>query len=540
MFKQLTYLFESITSMSQPRSLLRVTLSLSLVLLTSGSLPVHADWWGSKKDTNGPALKTDDTPVSTPGAPSFVSFAPVVKKVSPSVVSIFTTKQVHPSSNHSSPMLNDPFFRHFFGDPDSGDAAPESRSRPQRRLPDQTQTGLGSGVIVSKDGFILTNSHVIEVADEIKVELSNSRKRYTAKLVGQDPSTDVALIKIEASDLTPMVIADSDKAEVGDVVLAIGTPFGLAQTVTMGIISAKGRTVGIENYEDFIQTDAAINPGNSGGALIDAQGRMIGLNTAIYGGGGGGNLGIGFAVPSNLARYVMESLLKEGHVSRGYLGVKISEVTSDLAEAFKLPEITGALVEEVTKGTAADLAGIQNGDIILEFNGKKIPDSSTLRLTVGQTRPNTECKVKLWRDGKELAVSVTLKELTPDVQNAAKKDSEDGDAVTPEAPASKSLIEGVKIDELTPETRRQFGVPPAIKGVAIVDVDPDSAVGKPGGPSLNPGDIITEIKSNSQTHAITSVKEALAAMKDAHGKTLLRLWNKGNLKEGTYRYFVLP
>lgn len=523
------------TDLTRRYSILLIALLLT-PLWAADKAPANS-WWPFGKDGQRQALKVDETPVSRDSAaPMITSFSPIVKKVSPSVVSIFTSKKVKPSSNRNFPMFNDPFFRRFFGDPNEGGneegAIPRQPQQQQPRMPEQTQTGLGSGVIVTSDGFILTNNHVIEVADEIKVQLGNSRRQYTAKLVGKDPMTDVALIKIDAPDLVPMTIADSDKIEVGDIVLAIGNPFGLAQTVTMGIISAVGRNeVGIETYEDFIQTDAAINPGNSGGALVDAQGRMIGLNTAIVGGRNGGNVGIGFAVPSNLVRYVMESLLKDGRVVRGYLGVNIDEVTPDLAEAFKLPEITGALVSQVNPGTAAAEAGFEAGDIVLEFNGKKIPNRSALRLLVGQTPPKTKCAVKVWRNGKEKSLEVTLKELTKEVlaQGQPGLKGEGEEKAEPEA--DTYLVAGVKVESLTPEARRQFNIPPEINGVIVRDIEGDSPALKPGAPSLQVGDVIIEVDKRP----VKTTKEALDAAKGTKANVLLRVWSKGNT-----RFVVVP
>src|SRR5437660_7366945 len=257
------------------------------------------------------------------------SFAPVVKKVAPSVVNVFTTKTVRNPMPEITPFFDDPFFRRFFGSP-FGDN--EGRRQPRTFK----ERSLGSGVIVTKDGYILTNNHVVDGADEIKVARDKDKKQFTAKVVGRDPKTDIVVLKIEASEMPFITFADSDKLEVGDVALALGNPFGIGQTVTMGIVSATGRGgMGIEDYEDFIQTDAAINPGNSGGALVDAEGRLVGLNTAILS-RSGGSQGVGFAIPSNIARTVMESLIAHGHVTRGYLGGSIQHVTPALAQEFKL------------------------------------------------------------------------------------------------------------------------------------------------------------------------------------------------------------
>src|SRR5208282_3939411 len=294
--------------------------------------------------------------------------------VTPGVVKVVVTTK---SSTVSAPQwfgFNDPFWRRFFGDQ-------FGRQMPNGQFNTPRQHGLGSGVIVTKDGYILTNNHVVEHADEVKVTLQDGRE-FTAKVVGRDPKSDVAVIKIDAKDLPALPMADSDKVQVGDIVLAVGNPFGVGQTVTTGIVSATGRgNLGIEDYEDFIQTDAAINPGNSGGALVDVEGRLIGINTAIYS-RSGGNMGIGFAIPSDLARNVMDSLIQYGHVTRGYLGVMIQDVTPALAKEFKLKDTTGALIGDVVPKGPADKAGLKEGDVVLDYDGKKVTDSRHLKLTV--------------------------------------------------------------------------------------------------------------------------------------------------------------
>src|SRR5579862_6711404 len=297
------------------------------------------------------------------------SFAPVVKKVAPGVVKVFTTTKLHNTAFNGAPDGGmDDLMRRFFGDPFQG------RNPGRRQFGTPRQEGIGSGVIATKDGYILTNNHVVDGADEVKVALQDGRE-FTAKVVGRDPKTDVAVIKIDATDLPAVPMADSEKVEVGDVVLAIGNPFGIGQTVTTGIVSATGRggALGLD-YEDFIQTDAAINPGNSGGALVDAQGRLIGINTAILS-RSGGNQGIGFAIPVNIARDVMDGIVKEGHVTRGYLGVMIQDVNPALEKEFKLKDTQGALVSDVNPKSPAEKAGLRSGDLILDFNGKKVTDS---------------------------------------------------------------------------------------------------------------------------------------------------------------------
>ena len=298
------------------------------------------------------------------------SFAHVVRKVAPSVVTVHSSRtlRVDPRSN---PWLNDPFFRRFFG---GGEEDDENPSRGSRRR----QQGMGSGVVVSADGYILSNNHVVEGADEVTVGFVEGGPRMRAKVVGADPQTDISVLKVDGTNMPALTITDSSNLEVGDLVLAVGNPFGVGQTVTMGIVSAVGRGgFGIVDYEDFIQTDASINPGNSGGPLVDAHGRLVGINTAILS-GAGGNIGIGFSVPINMARGVMERIIENGRVIRGFLGVTIQPVTPELAKEFNLPEQTGALIGGVSPDSPAAKAGLQAGDVITDFNGRKVSDSRNL------------------------------------------------------------------------------------------------------------------------------------------------------------------
>ena len=346
-----------------------------------------------------PQLNIADAPVSRENHPE-LSFAPVVKKVSPSVVNIYTAKIVRENPRLSR-LSEDPIFRQFFGDAEGYGRVPRERR----------EQSLGSGIIASQDGYILTNNHVVQGADEIKVALADERTVLDAKIVGTDPQTDVAVIKMEAQKLPAITFTNSDQIEVGDVVLAIGDPFGVGQTVTMGIVSAKDRAgMGIVDYEDFIQTDASINPGNSGGALVDIDGRLVGINTAILS-RTGGNQGIGFAVPVNLARNIMERLISDGKVTRGYLGVKIQTLTPELATQLKLSGQTGALIGEVTPNSPAEKAGLKKNDVIIEFDGKGVTDSRHFRLMVAEKPPGSNVSVKVFRDGKQQTFTVELGEL---------------------------------------------------------------------------------------------------------------------------------
>jgi serine protease Do len=429
------------------------------------------------------------------------SFSPVVKKVAPGVVKVSTVTKVRNASLSGNPGAED-MFRHFF-DGQSDDQMPKRSLRTPR------QEGLGSGVIVTKDGYILTNNHVVDGADDVKVTLPDGRE-FAAKVIGCDPKTDVAVIKIEAKDLPTVSMADSDQVEIGDVVLAIGNPFGIGQTVTTGIVSAKDRgSMGLD-YEDFIQTDAAINPGNSGGALVDADGRLIGINTAILS-RSGGNQGIGFAIPANLARVVMTSLIKDGRVTRGYLGVMIQDLTPALAKEFKLKDASGVLVGDVTARGPADIAGLKSGDVVMEFNGKKAADSRRLKLQVAGTRPGENVAVKILRDNAEKTLNVTVKEL-PGSEDVATADAETKDSRT---------LNGVGVADLDDNVREQFKVPGAVQGAMVTEVQPDSAAAEAG---LKPGDVIQEINREP----VKNSRQAVRLTENPKDKTtLLRIWRDG-------------
>ncbi len=320
-----------------------------------------------------------------------VSYSNAAQKALPSVVHIFTSQEVKAPL---SPLLNDPFFRHFFGD--------RFEAQPQRR------SGLGSGVIVSGDGYILTNNHVVEAADEIEVALHDGRK-LKAKVVGSDPDSDLAVVRINAGGKLPAItFATPESIRVGDVVLAIGNPFGVGQTVTSGIVSALGRShLGINTFENFIQTDAAINPGNSGGALVDSNGNMVGINTAIFS-QSGGSMGIGFAIPISLAKSIMEQIIKSGAVTRGWIGVEMQEITPELAESFGLPNTKGALIAGVMRGGPADRAGIRPGDILLMIAGKPVSNSQGMLELIAGLTPGSESQLKIRRDSKELDLPVAI------------------------------------------------------------------------------------------------------------------------------------
>jgi serine protease Do len=392
------------------------------------------------------------------------AFSEIVKAVSPAVVNISSTKIVK-----RQPSSFDEFFDFFYPFPDG-------RSRKWK------EQSLGSGVIVSSDGYIVTNNHVVEQASEIKVTLID-KKSFKAKLIGSDPKTDIAIIKIDAKELPVVPLADSEKLQVGEFVLAIGNPFGLSHTVTMGIISAVGRAdVGIADYEDFIQTDAAINPGNSGGPLVNIKGEIIGINTAIFS-KTGGYQGIGFAVPSNMVRAVKEQLTREGKVTRGWIGVTIQELTPDIAQKFGLKYSQGVLVSDVIKGSPAYKAGIVRGDIIIEFGGKKVKDVGTLRNMVAQSKIGSRVEIKILRRDKEITVTATITELPADGSEIRPGSSPNMDIV-------QNALSGITVIDLNSNIAKQLGVDKDEKGVVIIKVEPGSSAGEAG---IRKGDVIQEI-----------------------------------------------
>jgi serine protease Do len=425
------------------------------------------------------------------------SFAPIVERVTPSVVSVYTTKTIKSRMERIPPE-----WRRFFGD-----------ALPGGKLPPETLQGLGSGVIVSEDGYILTNNHVVEGADEIMVRLGLQQKEYKAKKVGTDPGSDVAVLKIEAKNLPVITFADSDKARVGDVVLAVGSPYGLTETVTAGIISGMGRGgMGIVDYENFIQTDASINPGNSGGALVDTEGRMVGLNTAIFS-QSGGNVGIGFAIPSNIARQALESIRQKGRVVRGYLGIYLQPLTQKLADAFKINELSGALVGEVNPKSPAEKAGIKNGDVIVEVNGKKVEDPRGLRLTVSGMAPGTKVQLKLVRDGKEKTVEAELGELPA-------KEARIGQAEPKEK--TSNVLDGITVNDLDEQTHKSLNVPPGVQGAIVSEIDQESPGYVAG---LRESDIIQEINHKPVKNANEAIE--LSEKVGKKDTALLRVWTRG-------------
>lgn len=424
-------------------------------------------------------------------------YADVVARVTPAVVTIRVESKASPQFTQL-PFEGTPFGDLFgFGQRGRG-----------RQMPAPTQRGLGSGVIVSQDGYILTNNHVVDNATKIQVELSD-RRTVEAKLIGADPASDLAVIKIDNKDLPVLPLGDSNATRVGDVVLAVGNPLGVGQTVTMGIVSAKGRStsVGDGSYEDFLQTDAPINQGNSGGALVNTNGELIGINSQILS-PSGGNIGIGFAVPSNMAKNVMEQLIANGRVHRGLLGVTVQGVTADLAAGLGLSKAEGALVSSVTPGGAADKAGLKRGDVIVSYQGRPVIDTNALRNDIAATKPGSTVTLQVMRDGRTSDFKATLEE-TPAARNArGRLDGDEGEG---------SGKFGLTVEPLTPEIARQLDLDASVKGVVITDVDPSGAAASAG---LRQGDVIQQVNGKS-VRTPEEVRSALNAATDTDKPAVL-------------------
>lgn len=462
----------------------------------SGANPVTAE---------KPEINVDHATVTHAG-----SFAPVVQKVAPSVVQVFVTAKDSPRRQQMSGEQMDQFRRFFDEHRQSG-----GEGEPGKMSPHESQSpplhGLGSGVIVSADGYILTNNHVAGDASEIRVALADGRE-FPATVVGTDAKTDLAVIKIKTDNLPALTLADSNEVSVGDVVLAVGNPFGIGQTVTEGIVSAKDRVTGGSQDEDFLQTDAAINPGNSGGALVDVDGRLVGINTAILSHSGGFQ-GVGFAIPSNLCQWVMTSLVTTGHVERGFLGVSIQSLTPALAKQFKLDRINGALISDVTAGSPAEKAGLKSGDVIREFNGQPVKDASQFKLQVAQTAPGATVKLQVVRDTEPKSVDITLAKFAD--EKLAKNGTANGHGDENDA------LAGVGVADLDSQARAEAQIPQEVQGAVITQVAPGSPSYEAG---LRPGDVITEI--NRQ--AVKNAHDAVASTTKPTGdETLVKLWSHG-------------
>ena len=468
--------------MKSKSATLSFALVSSLIGLSLGLLA--ADKKPASPPLKKPTLKVDSSPVSDTKSPVVTSYADALEAIRPAVISVYSSKTVR-------------------------EQVPEIFRQMGAKGREQKQRGLGSGVIISPDGYIITNNHVVEEADELKV-LLNDEREFTAKLIGTDPKTDVAVIKIEAENLPTVTLADSAKLRVGDVVFAIGNPLGVGQTVTMGIVSATGRKVGIldevQGYEDFIQTDAAINQGNSGGALIDARGRLVGINSAILS-NSSGNIGIGFAIPINLASSIMHSLIETGTVARGYLGVQTDVLTADKAEEFGLPKDTkGVIISNLNPPDGpAVKAGLKRDDVIVGIDDRKIASVDELRLYIGQTAPDTKVTVKILRNGKPETHEATLGRVTED--NIAKGE----------------LLPGVNVEPLSDESRKQFRVDDRVQGLVVTELADDS----PFQESFRQGAVIEQINRAPVTD-LASAKKAIRT-----GRNIALVYYRG-----VYRYII--
>ena len=427
-------------------------------------------------------IAQDDPPVSLGDFKN--GFSSVIDPALPAVVNISSTKVVKQQNVPN--VFDDPFFRQFFGNQPGAQ---------QRQPQTEREHSLGSGVIVNPDGYILTNNHVVAGASDVEV-FTTTRRQYKADVIGTDPRTDIAVLKIDASGLPSFTIGDSSKLKVGDMVFAIGDPFGIGETATTGIVSATGRGLGgaLEHYEDFIQTDAAINPGNSGGALIDLHGNLIGINTAILSGGSGGNQGIGFAIPVNMARNVMEQIVEHGKVTRGYLGVTIQPVNPDMAKAFGLSQGGGALIGDVSPGGPAAKAGLQRGDIVMQLNGTPVNGPDDLSLRVSEMPPGAVAHLQVYRQGHAQGIDVTLGTYP-----------ENGAPGQP-AQGAGAALQGMQVQNLTNELAQQLGLPSGMTGVLVIDVDPSSAAAVAG---VQRGDVIQEV-NRKPVHNIAEYQQALA------------------------------
>jgi serine protease Do len=452
---------------------LKAGLSAGALLLTGSLVGWSASALGAG-NSPAAALASSSAPVAAAAAPanrtigaSGDSYAPLVDQIAPAVVTVTSERRVRLTGSQ---LPDDPLLRQFFGDQFRGRQLPRERR----------EGGLGSGVIVRPDGYILTNNHVVDGADHVKVEMTDGHS-FDAKVVGTDAPSDLAVLKIDGSNLHTLPLADSEKVRVGDVVLALGNPLGIGQTVTMGIVSAKGRATaagaGNDSYQDFIQTDAPINQGNSGGALVNTQGELIGINSQILS-PSGGNIGIGFAIPANMAHNVMTQLIEHGNVRRGLLGVTVQAVTPDIARSLHIENARGVLVNSITEGGAAEKAGLRRGDVITAINGTAVKDTNSLRNEISQMMPGTDVKVALLRDGKEQTATVRLGELP-----GARAESEG----SPRPGASSGF--GLSVEPLTRARARELGLNLS-SGLVVTDVEGSSRAADAG---LREGDVIEEV-----------------------------------------------
>ena len=480
-----------------PRRVSQWMAALAAVALLGGGVAAHSLKGGAAASpafpTPAPAAAAA-TQASGPVGPSTIvsSYADIVSRVAPAVVTIRADQRVQPAVDL--PFSNDPLFRQFL---------PRGQQAPQPRA--QHEQALGSGVVIRSDGYILTNEHVIDGADSIKVDLSD-RREFKARVVGSDKPSDLAVLKIDATGLEALPLANSSHVRVGDVVLAVGDPLGIGRTVTMGIISAKGRvtSVGDGSYEDFLQTDAPINRGNSGGPLVNTRGEVVGINSQILS-PSGGSIGIGFAIPSNMARNVMTQLIDTGHVRRGLLGVTVQAVTANLASSLGLPAVQGAIVDKVDPDSAGAEAGLQQGDVITSLNGAPVTDSNGLRNAVAGTMPGTAVTIGYVRDGHTHTARATLKALDAGDNGRTKRtaDNDSGNA-------------GLTVKPLDAGQAARLGLPADSHGVVVQDVDPSGPAAEAG---IRPGDVIQQV--NRQ--AVNTAGELRSALQRSGGKPTLML-----------------
>jgi serine protease Do len=482
----------------------QAVLAMVAVLLVAGGA-----WYGASASAQPAAghVATVTTPITHAIAGGRDSYADVVDVVAPAVVTIRTEGKARVSPTQFQGP-DDDFFRQFFGD-QFGRGSRSPRTFRQR--------GLGSGVVATTDGYILTNYHVVDGADEISVELNDGRT-MTAKVIGTDQPSDLAVIKVSASNLHPLAFGNSDAVKVGDVVLAVGNPLGVGQTVTMGIISAKSRSTAVGNggYEDFLQTDAPINHGNSGGALVNTKGELVGINSQILS-NSDGNIGIGFAIPANMAKHVMDDLRTKGKVTRSQLGVKVQGVTPDMAASLGLKDSGGVIVSEVTAGSAAERAGLKRGDVIKSFNGQAVHDTNSLRNRVADAGPGTTADLVIVRDGSDRHLTAKLDEATPEkMARRGRGDRDDGESGN-ESENDTAL--GVSVAPLTPELASRVRAPKNAQGLYVEDVSPEGRAADAG---IQPGDIIQE--ANRQP--MKSVEDLRSAARRSANKPLLLLINR--------------
>jgi serine protease Do len=461
---------------------------LALLLLLSGC------------NRNGsPSAPAPSIPPATINTGVKTSYAGVVEQVSPAVVTIRTEARVRAARQF--PFMDDPFFRRFFGIPG------------QQQSPELLRRGLGSGVIVSADGYILTNFHVIDGAEQIEIALKD-RRTADAKVIGSDAPSDLAVLKIDEGNLTPLALANSDQVQVGDLVLAVGNPLGIGQTVTMGIISAKGRSTGLSNgsFEDFLQTDAPINQGNSGGALVSSTGSLIGINSQILS-PSGGSIGIGFAIPSNMAREVFDQLVKSGSVRRGHLGIGVQLVTEDIARSLGLQNVKGIIVSQVDAASAGERAGLKRGDVILGLNGNAVTDPNMFRNSIASTSPGSTVSIRILRDGNEQEVKATLGELVPDERTNRSTDNK-----STASPETNNGALGLAVEPLSPTIAQQLGIHAQTEGLLVRQVDPSGPAADAG---IEGGDVIEQ--ANQQT--LRSIADLRAAIERSGNKPVLLLVN---------------